>query len=394
MTESRLEYLFKGYLHNTCTEQEEEELMVFLAQTGNEETVKKWINDVIQSTGSEMQMPQSVAASILQNIFKKNKRDEVSLRRRKPVFKLWLRVAAASILFLAGASVYWMLFKKSDYPAKTAALNEVNQPIVPGGSRAVLTRSDGSTILLDSIANGTIIQKGSTKISQQGGLLIYNVSASPNPDTAVVYNILSTPRGGQYQVVLPDGSKVWLNAASSLHFPSAFPGNRRAVELTGEAYFEVTKNKEKPFVVNVGEMKVKVLGTHFNVNAYADESSIKTSLLEGSVNITRGSETGMLKPGEQAILNNKENKFKITNVNMEEVTAWRNGVFEFDGADITAIMREIGRWYNVEIVYDGKIPTRQFQGKISRKARLSDVLQILELSNVKCTVIGNKIIVQ
>src|SRR6185437_15599267 len=148
MTESRLEYLFKGYLHNTCTEQEEEELMVFLAQTGNEETVKKWINDVIQSTGSEMQMPQSVAASILQNIFKKNKRDEVSLRRRKPVFKLWLRVAAASILFLAGASVYWMLFKKSDYPAKTAALNEVNQPIVPGGSRAVLTRSDGSTILL------------------------------------------------------------------------------------------------------------------------------------------------------------------------------------------------------------------------------------------------------
>ncbi len=258
----------------------------------------------------------------------------------------------------------------------------------------MLTTSDGSTIVLDSIQNGTITHKGATQITKQGGMLIYNVSSSTGQDAPVVYNTLTTPKGGQYQVVLPDGSKVWLNAASSLHFPSAFPGRERVVELTGEAYFEVVKNKKKPFHVRVGNMSVNVLGTHFNVNAYPDENSIKTSLLEGSVKIVTGKASGILRPGEQAVLNNQGDKVDINDANLDDVMAWKNGLFQFDGAGITSIMKEIGRWYNVQIVYNGKIPERRFDGKISRNAQLSEVLRILELSNVKFSVVGNSIIVQ
>jgi ferric-dicitrate binding protein FerR (iron transport regulator) len=195
-------------------------------------------------------------------------------------------------------------------------------------------------------------------------------------------------------MVLPDGSKVWLNAESSLRFPTAFTGNQREVTLTGEAYFEVAKNKEKPFRVEVDGMSINVLGTHFNVNAYLDENNIRTSLLEGSVKIIKGNLSELLKPGYQAVLNKKQDKIRITDADMDGVMAWKNGLFQFDGADINTIMHEIGRWYNVEIVYSGKVPARTFEGKISRNAELSEVLRILELSKVKFSVVGRKIIVQ
>lgn len=394
MPESRLEYLFNCYVQNTYTVQEEEELMILLTKTENQIVVQKLIDRVIENTGPEMQMTEQVAASILHNILEKDKEVNIPMINRNTVLSFWMRVAATLILFAAGASVYWILYKKNDSTAKMVAVNEKHTSIKPGGNKAVLTTSDGSTIILDSIQNGTVLQKGGTKISKQGGLLIYNISASIKPDVPIGYNTLTTPRGGQYQIVLADGSKVWLNAASSLHFPTAFSGNQRVVELTGEAYFEVAKNKEKPFLVKVGDIQVKVLGTHFNINAYPDENAIKTSLLEGCVKITKGNATGFLKPGEQALLNNKENKVEITNANMDEVMAWKNGLFQFEGADITSIMREIGRWYNVDIVYADKVPMRRFEGKISRNAQLSEVLRILELSNVKFEVVGNKIIVQ
>ncbi|HEY5370897.1 MAG TPA: FecR family protein [Hanamia sp.] len=306
----------------------------------------------------------------------------------------FLRVAAAAVLFIVGAYVYRILNKKIDIQSKTVAINE-KHPIMPGGNKAFLIRSDGSKIVLDSIQNGTVLQKGSTKIIKQSGILIYNVSAFPNQDEVVVYNTLSTPRGGQYQVVLSDGTKVWLNASSSLHFPTAFIGNERNVELTGEAYFEVAKNKEKPFHVNViNGMQIEVLGTHFNVNAYGDEGAIKTSLLEGSIKIKKGNVSGLLKPGQQGVLNKNGGNIEIKNVDMNEVIAWKNGLFQFDGADIKSIMGQIGRWYDVEIEYDGKMPERKFEGKISRDAKLTDVLKILELSNVKFSVQGKIIIVQ
>ena len=391
MTVSRLEYLFNGYVHNNYTEQEQEELMALIAQPENEAAVQTLIEQVIENTGAEMQMPDQVAASILQNILQKEKGLVVPLKSKKVHFRMWMRVAAA-VVFFAIAS-YWFIDKKDNEKAKVIALAEKQSPILPGGNHAVLTMSDGSTILLDSMQNGTL-QQGNTKVNKQGGLLIYDTHASSIANAPVVYNTLSTPRGGQYQVVLPDGSKVWLNAASSLLFPTAFTGSQRKVELTGEAYFEVAKNKDKPFLVKVGDMQVKVLGTHFNINAYSDENTIRTSLLEGSVKIIKDNKSKLLKPGNQAVLNKKQNEIDITDIDMNGVMAWKNGLFQFEGDNITTIMREIGRWYNVEIVYSGKVSTRTFEGKISRDAELSEVLRILELSKVKFSVVGRKIILQ
>jgi transmembrane sensor len=394
MPASRLEYLFNCYVQQNCSEKEEEELMNLLSVSKNESEIKKLLDKVIENTGVEASMPDDTAASILQNILQKDRSKVVPIENNKPVFRLWPRVAAAvAILFVCGTA-YW--FVSNQYKGKAVlpvARSTEASIILPGGNHAILTLADGSKIVLDSVQNGSI-KGGSAKIKKQGALLVYDASATAKNNAPVVYNTLATPRGGQYQLVLPDGSKVWLNASSSIHFPTAFTGKQRDVELTGEAYFEVAKNKEKPFHVNVNGMQVEVLGTHFNVNAYGDEGNIKTSLLEGSVKIKRGLATGLLKPGEQAVLDENANKIEIKRADMNEVMAWKNGLFEFDGADIKTIMREIGRWYDVEIEYKGMVPDRRFEGTISRDAQLSDVLKILELSNVKFSVEGKKIVVK
>jgi ferric-dicitrate binding protein FerR (iron transport regulator) len=390
----RLEYLFDRYVSQKCSLEEEKELMSLLGQPENEAFVQTLIDRVIKNTGSEMQMPKQVAASILENILQKDEALVVPINKGKSVLP-WMKVAvaAAVILFVAGA-IYWILSSGDEKNAGSnkMALSQKTSPITPGGNHAILTMADGSTIVLDSIQNGKI-QQGGAKISKQNGLLIFNGTSS-NSVATVSFNTLRTPRGGQYKVVLADGSEVWLNASSSLRFPTAFTGNQREVELTGEAYFEVAKNKEKPFRVKVGDMQVNVLGTHFNINAYSDESAVRTSLLEGSVKIIKGKTSGLLKPGEQGTLKWNDDKLEIKEANMNEVMAWKNGLFQFEGADITTIMKQISRWYDVEIVYSGKVPVRRFEGKISRDAQLSDVLKILELSDVKFTVEGKKIIVQ
>ncbi|MGN6533606.1 MAG: FecR family protein [Ginsengibacter sp.] len=394
--QSRLEYLFDCYIHQNCSSQEEQELMELLAQSENKSQVQRLLDKVIEDAESETRMPEEVAASILHNILQKDKDPVVDFNSKRVVFMLWKKVAAAAvvILFILGAA-YWIVPKHNNVKiaVSIAAPEKQTVKILPGGNHAILTMADGSKIVLDSVQNGNI-QGGGAIISNQGGVLVYDGSSPTKSAPAVVYNTLTTPRGGQYKLILADGSKVWLNASSSLHFPTAFTGEERNVELTGEAYFEVAKNKEKPFRVNVNGMQVEVLGTHFNVNAYADENSIKTSLLEGSVKIKRGSVSGLLKPGQQGVLGNNNNDLKIKKVNMDEVVAWKNGLFQFDGADIKTIMLEIGRWYNVDIVYSGKVPERSFVGKISRDAALPDVLKILELSNVKFNVTGRKIIVE
>lgn len=393
---SRLEYLLNLYVERNYSKKEEEELMALLADPKNEPAVQRLIDKIIENTGSEMQMADKVAASILKNILQKDKVHIVSAKSNKIFFMRWTRVAAAAIVILFVSGISFWIFNKEKNKEKTLASvvrTMKGQAILPGGNHAILTMGDGSTIVLDSVQNGNI-QGGIATINKQNGLLVYNGSTPSKAGVPVTYNTLTTPRGGQYQLVLPDGSKVWLNASSSLRFPVAFTGKTREVQLTGEAYFEVAKNKEKPFHVNVDRMQVEVLGTHFNVNAYADEGDIKTSLLEGSVKIIKGNSSGLLKPGQQGVLEKNDNKLKIKNMNMDQVIAWKNGLFQFDRADITTIMREIGRWYDVDIVYAGKVPLRSFEGKISRDAQLSDVLKILQLSGVKFTVQGKEIIVE
>jgi hypothetical protein len=380
--------------------------MELLAQSENKRQVQRFLDKVIEDAESETLMPEEVAASILQNILQKDKVPVVAIEKKKTVFMSWVRVAAAAtvILFISGAA-YWVI-KNQNNTRSTASVvipNKKVDKILPGGNHAILTMADGSKIVLDSVRNGNI-QSGGATISKQGGLLVYDGSSPAKSATAAVaYNTLTTPPGGQYKLILADGSKVWLNASSSLRFPTAFTGKERNVELTGEAYFEVAhisssrrggREDAKPFHVNVNGMQVEVLGTHFNVNAYGDEGAIKTSLLEGSVKIKKGNVSGLLKPGQQGVLKNNSNNIEIKNADMSQAVAWKNGLFQFDGADIKTIMREIGRWYDVEIEYAGKVPERRFEGKISRDSQLSDVLKILELSNVKFAVEGKKIVVQ
>ncbi|MEO8766549.1 MAG: FecR family protein [Ginsengibacter sp.] len=393
MGESRLEYLFNCYIVSSCTIPEEEELMSLLADPKNQTSVRRLIDVVIENTESEIQLHDDATASILQNILDTGRSIVVPFRKMKAIFTGWSRIAAVLLLFIAGAGVYLIFRQENNSTIKNATANNQPAPVSPNGNKAVLITSDGTTILLDSLQNGSAIQIGSARISKQKGSLVCKLLDSSKSDLAPTYNTLLTPRGGQYQIDLADGSKVWLNAASSLRFPSTFKGIERVVDLTGEAYFEVAKNKEKPFHVRTGEMEVTVLGTHFNVNAYKDENTIKTSLLEGAVKITSGSTSQFLKPGQQAVLDSK-NKMIIANVNMDEVMAWKNGLFQFKGADIATIMREISRWYNVEVIFRGKIATRSFEGKISRNSRLSEVLRILELSDVKFAVTDNKIEVE
>ena len=394
MPASRLEYLFNCYVQHNCSEKEEEELMNLLSRSENEAKVKKLLDELIENKELEASMPDETAASILQNIFEKDKAQVVTIEKKGSVFTLWMRVAAAVVILFISGTACWVLFKNKDKTTVPVALSSAKpSPVLPGGNHAILTLADGTRIVLDSIQNGNI-KGGNANINKKGPLLVYDGSSGFETNAPVTYNTLATPRGGQYQLVLPDGSKVWLNASSSIHFPTAFTGNQRNVELTGEAYFEVAKNKEKPFHVNVKGMQVEVLGTHFNVNAYGDEGNIKTSLLEGSVKIKSGQASGLLKPGEQAILGGNVNKIEIKKADMSEVMAWKNGLFQFDDAGITTIMQEISRWYDVEIVYQGEIPVRRFEGKISRDAQLSDVLKILELSDVKFKVEGRTIVVE
>ncbi|WP_346320132.1 FecR domain-containing protein [Chitinophaga sp. YIM B06452] len=301
----------------------------------------------------------------------------------------YLKYAAAAAIIAAIALV---LYKPGGKKAPLQAGNtqDTNQ-VIPGGNKAVLVLADGRQITLDTADNGTIARQGNVQVIKlDSGQLAYNPSGKGG---AVGYNTLATPRGGQFRIILPDGSKVWLNAASTLRFPNAFTGSEREVQLSGEAYFEVAKNPSMPFRVKVNDMAVQVLGTHFNVMAYADEPGIRTTLLEGAVKVQHGGKAMQLAPGQQVQLTPSGGMTLENDVDVEEVVAWKNGYFHFNHESLQGVMREIGRWYDAEIAYEGEIAPRQFGGKIERSSSVTEVLKILELSKVHYRVEGKKIIV-
>ena len=307
-------------------------------------------------------------------------------------FRRYRSIAAAIILLIIGVGSYVWLNKRSN-SGNDIAKTTLQHDISPGGNKAVLTLGDGSTITLDSAANGTLAVHGSTKVLKTNkGQLAYNIT-NEKP-TEVLYNTLTTPRGGQYQLVLPDGSKVWLNAASSIHYPTSFTGKDRKVEITGEAYFEVEKNARMPFIIEANGVEVKVLGTHFNVNAYSDEAMVKTTLLEGAVLIARDAVTALLKPGQQAQIITTTGKLKvIDNADIDEAVAWKNGVFYFNQVDIQTMMRQIARWYDVDIEYQGEIKQRKFGGAIGMDLNLSEVLEGLKETGIHFRIEGKKLMV-
>ncbi|HMI63375.1 MAG TPA: FecR family protein, partial [Puia sp.] len=257
--------------------------------------------------------------------------------------------------------------------------------IKPGTQKAMLTLADGTVVALDSTANGKIAQQGATQVVKlASGQIRYQAANATDEEGKDAYNVMSTPMGGQYQLTLPDGSNVWLNAGSSITYPTAFPGNKREVKITGEVYFEVAKDKNKTFRVTTGDQEIEVLGTHFNINAYADEDHIKTSLLQGAVKVNKV----LLQPG-QAFTHGK-----VEPTNVDQDIAWKNGVFNFNNQTLAQVMRQLARWYDLEIVYPQGIPKKEYGGEIGRNLTLDQVLKGLENSGIHFQLNGRRLIVK
>lgn len=324
-------------------------------------------------------------------------KEKLPLKQEIKVIRIWPRVAvAASIAVLLGTGIFYFT-KTKEQPIQVA---EKPQEIAPGGNRGILTLSNGKQIVLADIsAKDTIAKEGEedevTIKMGANGVITYIIN--PNTDTskadANLFNTLSTPTGGQYNIVLADGTKVYLNAVSSIKYPTQFNGDQRIVELDGEAYFEVAKNKNKPFIVKSGDQDIEVLGTHFNVHAYDNESIVKTTLLEGSVAVSYKNQKAILKPGQQSNVSDKFSKITVKQVDTEAAIAWKNGRFKFDNADLKTVMRQLERWYGIKVEYRGDVPDVRFNGGTFMNKNLSEVLKVLELSNIKFKVEGKTIIV-
>ena len=304
----------------------------------------------------------------------------------------FLRVAsiAAAILIVATTAY---IFLKNDSQKPKANNMVANKPIdiAPGSNNAILTLADGSTIKLDDKADGNLKELPGLIITKtHKGELIYTVNSSPENAAKLSYNTVTTPKGGQYQVLLPDGTHVWLNAASALTYPQAFAGKTRVVKLQGEGYFEVAKNKTMPFHVITGSQDVEVTGTHFNVNGYMDDQSINTTLLEGAVTVHNQGRSQKITPGQQAIVLSNPVSIKIDEVDTEQVVAWKNGLFEFNNASLKQVMNQLERWYDIKVDYSS-LPAKRYNGMVPRSANLSKVLKMLEVTgDIKFRIESNR----
>jgi transmembrane sensor len=307
----------------------------------------------------------------------------------------WLRIStvAASVIIFLSAGTYLLFHKKQ--PIHEIVKTQ-RHDVAPGGNKAYLTLANGKTITLTGAQNGVLAKEGNAVINKTtDGEVVYQATPNGvNTKTEAAPNTLSTPAGGKYDLILSDGTKVWLNALSSIKYPSQFTGNERKVEITGEAYFEVAHNAEKPFKVMTNGQTVEVLGTHFNINAYPDEPFLKTTLLEGSIKVSKGPEHALLKPGQLSEISFKNNSINIVNdANAEEAIAWKNGYFRFESIELKALMRQVSRWYDIEIIYRGEIQKHEFFMDMKRKTNLSNVLKILEQGGIHFKIEERKLIV-
>ena len=384
-----IENQLQELLNKSAWSEEEKNWMLNYLQSSDSAELKKIMQEHYDNYNLQQLIKPEVSERLLKTIHEKIEKPKHTKRRifQLPVFRL---AAASIILLIITAGVLYFTTNNSTDSSSNQQANNISQTdVLPGGDKAILTLDNGQQIVLDTAANGTITQQGNVTISKLNGQLTYS-KATGNEE--VLYNTITTPKGGQYKLELADGSKVWLNAASSIRFPTAFINKERLVEITGEAYFEISKDASKPFKVLVNKMQVEVLGTHFNINAYNDEADIKTTLLEGSVKVSKEEKTALLKPGEQAQLNAM---YLIVNknVNLQKVIAWKNGAFDFNGESLQSAMRQIARWYDVDVVYEKGLPDIEFGGKVQRNLKLSQIIKGLEDSEIHFRIEGRKLIV-
>lgn len=397
MQPTELHVLLEKFLDESISREELQRLKALAGDPLNDMQLDRFIASALQQD----RLPHVAEAdreALLKHILSAGQTVSAATDTRPAVHRLhflktaWFRFAAAVVLLAVGLYT-WKLFTATATEADMKTAGTKMKDIPPGGSRATLTLADGTTILLDSAANGNIANQGEIKILKlDAGMLAY----AGKEGAATGYNTISTPRGGQYQVKLSDGSTVWINAESSISFPPVFDGAERKVEVTGEVYLEVAKNVKKPFKVITNKVEVDVLGTGFNINAYKDETDLKVSLVEGSVRVKElpdaqklSKTTGapvLLKPGQQALVTTAAGTrtgIVVQEADMEQVMAWKNGLFNFNKADLPAIMRQLSRWYDIDVRYEGTVSERKFQGEFQKELNLSDVLGALEEMQVK-----------
>lgn len=403
MPDKSFEELMHGYVNNQLTNEEYTLFMTLVQQPAYKEKVEAYLDNLmhtrsISGLSNDMQ-GQVVFQNIMSAAEEQGRIQE--MYAVPPRRMVWLKYAAAAAVLIAFLSLTYIYVVRST-DKKVTAKQQQTQPykndVLPGTQKAILTLGDGSVIELDDAQNGTLASEGGTKVFKFNGTINYENGKNNTGQT--LYNTIATPRGGQYQVVLPDGTLVWLNAASSIHFPTRFAGDERVVNITGEAYFEVSKDKRKPFIVNANGSQIKVLGTHFNVNSYADETAVKTTLLEGSVKIVKretanGKENSiMLKPGQQATVEPHSPLAINYSPDLEQVMSWKNGAFQFNNADIKTIMRQLARWYSLEVEYRKPPDDNVYVIEMPRNSKLSSILKVLELTgNIHFEIEGNKLII-
>ncbi len=394
MSRTNFEELFNKFLGEKMTAEEIDRLRNLYDDENNFAVRDEMLKAVFANKASAETKgydPEEIFQELLARVEEHGVENETSasvvMRQRR--FRTSYAAAAVLLAVLVAGACFFVNNRKHTSPATAPGIASPK----PGGNKAVLTLADGSIIALDSAQNGELSRQGGVRVVKiDSGLL--SCKANLTGKGAAGYNTITTPRGGQYQIILPDGTHAWLNSASSLTFPSAFEGKERKVTLTGEGYFEVTENAGRPFVVVAGEVQTTVIGTHFDMNAYNDENSINTTLLEGAVIVSAGNGRQLLKPGQQALVDNSTRSLSLQQVDVLRVIAWKNGLFDFKGADVFTIMRQLARWYDVQIAYQGDLSDVKLSGMISRRADVAQILHLMEATDrVRFFMQGNKIIV-
>ena len=414
MSADRLAILLEKYASGTTSGQEKDELFSFLRDEDNAERARTTLKAIAENTPSPEVVDHAhwerVFDSVVQKVHEHDRRVSesfeatvgtldsrvVNIRRR---IVRW--VAAAIVIFSVGGGLFY-LTRSGNSSSTNPVAQAPTHDALPGRSGAILTLASGKKVLLDSLANGLVATQGQTRVSIQNGQLVYDAT-SIELAAPVSYNTMTTPRGRQFQLILPDGSRVWLNAASSITYPTAFTGNERKVSITGEAYFEVKHSDRQSFQVEVNGIEVSDIGTHFDIDGYSDDQVTRVTLLEGSVKVSasatssdKTAQSRVLSPGQQAYVQEGSGVIhRSSDVELDQVMAWKNGSFIFDKANLDVVLRQLSRWYDVEVEYQGnKVPDIKIWGEMKRDLTLSQVLSGLGKIGVNFEIEGKKLIVK
>jgi ferric-dicitrate binding protein FerR (iron transport regulator) len=383
--------LIRRWMENAITPEEKGELVRLLNEQTLLSDVEPGLQEMWDAQTSQPVFSEDETASMIERILSRNRPgEETDLQPRVRGIHFIRRWgwAAASIILMLGAGVLLWTSKKDDREAQRTAAHSPTNEVMPAMGKVVLELPDGQQVYLDSL-HGNIVKKGALTVDNKKGSLAYNGAADK-----MEYHTLTVPRGRQYQLQLPDGTNVWLNAASSITYPIVFGGPERLVTVSGEVYFEVAKDKSKPFRVTANDMVVTVTGTHFNVNAYNDEPYLTTTVLEGGVKVTRNGKTVVVSPNEQSVSDTKGGLSVKRDVNVSEVVAWRDKLFHFESADLPTILRELARWYDVDVAYEGVVSKERFFVIVRRNSSLSAVLKALQANDVQFNINGKKLTVK